>query len=108
MDSGTYYFCMYYFSLQQVPSIPSVVGYASGTKNLTPASSSLLPSSNGSQHHSTLLPPGSSDAEYPHRVVPPPATVPSNCLPPPPVPLHTNFNNLLSHAPPQVCRMQWP
>ncbi|XP_021917040.1 uncharacterized protein LOC110828541 isoform X2 [Zootermopsis nevadensis] len=93
---------------KQVPSIPSVVGYASGTKNLTPASSSLLPSSNGSQHHSTLLQPGSSDAEYPHRVVPPPATVPSNCLPPPPVPLHTNFNNLLSHAPPQVCRMQWP
>ncbi|XP_069683827.1 serine-rich adhesin for platelets-like [Periplaneta americana] len=92
---------------KQVPSVSSVVGFASETKNLTPASSSLLPPANTSHHHSTILPPGSSEPEYP-RVVPPPTTVHSNCLPPPPVPLHTNFNNILSHAPPQVGRMQWP
>ncbi|PNF16483.1 hypothetical protein B7P43_G07793 [Cryptotermes secundus] len=89
---------------KQIPSVPSVIGFATGTKNLAPESSS----SNNSHHHSALLPPGGSDTEYLHRVVPPPSTVPSNCLPPPPVPLHTNFNNLLSHASSQVSRMPWP
>ncbi|PSN34169.1 hypothetical protein C0J52_10056 [Blattella germanica] len=78
---------------KQVPAAPPFPG---GSKNLASSSASA----NGSHH---LLPSTSSDAEYSHRVVP----TSSNCLPP--VPLPTNFNNLLSHAPPpQVGRMQWP
>ena len=93
---------------QQVPTVPPVVGFPSGSKNLAPIGPSLLPPANSTHHHPTVLSSATSNTEYPHRVVASSGSVSTNCLPPPPVPLHTNLNNLLSHAPPQVGRMQWP